>query len=117
MIVDVDAYLVNLALLVVLIGAGIYSQTRQKDAPAFAPLPAEDDDTELETGEDKGDDKEGYNGPGSNADLRFRAFRNRFLRVYVLAVAADWLQVCKDPFSPPSCNSAIGLELWGSEQD
>lgn len=27
----------------------------------------------------------------------FSAFRRRFLAVYVLAVAADWLQVCRHP--------------------
>lgn len=81
MLVNIDAYLVNLALLVLLIGAGIYSRTQQKPADAAGP--------ELETAADK----EGYDGPDSTSDVRFRAFRNRYLRVYVLAVAADWLQV------------------------
>ena len=88
----VDAYLVNLALLVVLITAGIYSRSREKPQAA-GPSDSAELDTEAS--------KEGSNGGDSTSDVRFRAFRNRFLRVYVLAVAADWLQVCIQPHFPP----------------
>ena len=81
----IDAYLANLALLVVLISGAIYARSRGKLPGGAAPghsVEAPD-----------GADKEGHDGPDTSGDLRFRAFRNRFLRVYVLAVAADWLQV------------------------
>lgn len=41
-------------------------------------------------------------------DTTFSAFRRRFLVVYVLAVAADWLQVCRSP-----CFSRLSLTSSG----
>lgn len=92
----VDAYLVNLVLLVGLIAGALYSRT-QKQQPQAGPPP--------ESSVEASDDKEGRDGGDSMSDLRFRAFRNRFLRVYVLAVAADWLQV--RPLSYPQCHSSF----------
>lgn len=80
----VDAYIVNLALLVVLIAAGIYSRSREKP--------------QAQSGEPEADKEDGHG--DATSELRFRAFRNRFLRVYVLAVAADWLQVLPTPPMP-----------------
>lgn len=87
----VDAYLVNLALLVALIAGAIYSRT-QKQSPA-GPSPESSEEAH---------DKEGHDGGDTTSDLRFRAFCNRFLRVYVLAVGADWLQVRPPPAPLPS---------------
>lgn len=80
----VDAYLVNLAVLVALIASGIYSRTQKQQPQAGSPS---------ENSVEAKDKEEAYDGGDTTSDLRFRAFRNRFLRVYVLAVGADWLQV------------------------
>lgn len=96
-----DAYLVNLALLVALIAGGIYSRT-QKQQPQAGPPP----ESSVEA-----NDKESYDGGDTTSDLRFRAFRNRFLRVYVLAVGADWLQV-RPPAPVPDDHASSRLTVF-----
>lgn len=94
MILSVNAYAINLAVLVCLLGGTYYSRYKRSGQGKYAPVSSEGSSSET-AGEE-----EHKGGENDAVEARWGAFRNRFLRVYVLAVGADWLQVCRNTPSP-----------------
>ncbi|SPO06823.1 related to major facilitator superfamily domain-containing protein 5 [Cephalotrichum gorgonifer] len=84
----INAYVLNLAVLVGLLGWASYSRAmrQRKRTPVAMSESMAAADEETAAGEEE------PKGPDAMAEAKWYAFRNRFLRVYVLAVGADWLQ-------------------------